>query len=82
METRYIDLQVAGQEIRCTVPMPLPRTNTKSYLYLRFEVDQSWNGLKRLVVFRRSGTPTLTLALNSTTCEMPAQMMAVPAGSM
>ena len=81
METRFIDLQVTGQEIRCTVPMPLPRTNTKSYLYLRFDIDQSWEGLKKLVVFRRSGTTTLTLALNGKICEMPAQMLAVPAGS-
>ena len=82
METRIIDISVAGQEIYCTEKTPFPRTNTKMYLYVRFTVDGSWEGLKKLVVFRRSGTQTLTLALGEELmCEMPAQMLAVPAGS-
>lgn len=82
METRIIDIIVQGQEIFCTEKMPFPRTNTKMYLFVRFAVDQSWTTLKKLVVFRRSGTQTLTLALgDQLMCEMPAQMLAVPAGS-
>ncbi len=82
METRIIDFTVSQQEIVCDVPTPFPRTNTKEYLFVRFTVDAIWDTLKKLVVFRRSGTPTLTVQLHETMmCELPPQMLAVPAGS-
>lgn len=78
METRIIDVSVQGQEISCSEERPYPRTNTKKYLYVRFSVDELWDGLKLIAVFRRSGTTTAAIPLDADMmCEMPPQMLAV-----
>ena len=80
METRMIEVSVRGQEISCTVQHPYPRTNTVQYLHVHFDADAIWNPLKKIAVFRRSGTATVAVPLDETImmCEMPPQMMAVP----
>ena len=79
MNTRMIEVSVRGQEISCYVQHPYPRTNTVQYLHVHFEVDEIWEPLKKIAVFRRSGTATVAVPLDETMmCEMPPQMMAVP----
>lgn len=79
METRMIEVSVRGQEISCTVQHPYPRTNTVQYLHVHFDADAIWDPLKKIAVFRRSGTATVAVPLDETMmCEMPPQMMAVP----
>lgn len=79
METRLIEVSVRGQEISCTVQHPYPRTNTVQYLHVHFDADAIWDPLKKIAVFRRSGTATVAVPLDETMmCEMPPQMMAVP----
>lgn len=68
-----------GQEISCYVQHPYPRTNTVQYLHVHFDADEIWEPLKKIAVFRRSGTATVAVPLDETMmCEMPPQMMAVP----
>lgn len=79
METRMIEVSVRGQEISCTVQHPYPRTNTVQYLHVHFDADAIWDPLKKIAVFRRSGTATVAVPLDETMmCEMPPQMLAVP----
>ena len=79
METRMIEVSVRGQEISCTVQHPYPRTNTVQYLHVHFDTDAIWDPLKKIAVFRRSGTATVAVPMDETMmCEMPPQMMAVP----
>lgn len=82
MNKIILEVTVRGQEISCTVPMPYPRANTRRHLHVHFSVDEMWEGLKKIAIFRRSGATTAAIPLDDgMVCEMPPQMLAVPAVS-